>query len=202
MVLGGEGGGRRGSSGGCVEPVGGCGGSTSGGSSGCGGGSTGGGSSGCDGGSVGGGSSGCSGGSTGGGSSGCCGGSAGGCGGCDHGGEGGGAGGSKGAGPIAHHIAATSTAKTPRPPSSQRIPLRFWVGADAGEVEDAGEGGVVLPDPGVFCVSESDERNGEPQRGQDLLFHVPRLEPQEVQYMFFCRILSANGLCAIRSWKR
>lgn len=62
--------------------------------------------------------------------------------------------------------------------------MRFWAGTEtSGDVE----GGVVVFSwlVGVmFCVLESDWRNGEPQRGQDLLVHDPRLEPHEVQYMF------------------
>ena len=67
---------------------------------------------------------------------------------------------------------------------SQSRPVRFLAGVDAGEVVDAGGSVISNPPNVVLCVSVPDVRNGAPQRGQDFLVHVPRLEPHEVQYMF------------------
>ena len=75
-------------------------------------------------------------------------------------------------------------------PTSQSNPERFLAGVDTGGVVDtvADEGGsvMVLSGPAELgvCVPEPDERSGAPQRGQDFLFHAPKLEPHEVQYMF------------------
>ncbi|MDR2208245.1 MAG: hypothetical protein LBE22_04645 [Azoarcus sp.] len=70
------------------------------------------------------------------------------------------------------HATATITTKMPKP-ISQRMPMRFRGRADAGEE--------AFPSLAVL----DDERRGEPQRGQDLLAHTPRLEPHEVQYICF-----------------
>jgi hypothetical protein len=92
---------------------------------------------------------------------------------------------SKGGGPIAHHITPTNTAKTAKPPTSQRIPVRFLAGVGVA-VAVVDTGGSVLSNPASveFCVSGLEVRNCAPQRGQDFLVHVPRLEPHEVQYIF------------------
>ena len=77
-------------------------------------------------------------------------------------------------------------------PTSQSKPERFLAGVDTGgvvdTVVDTDEGGSVMvlsgPTGLEVCVPEPDERSGAPQRGQDFLFHAPKLEPHEVQYMF------------------
>jgi len=84
-----------------------------------------------------------------------------------------------------NHTAATTAVKATKDPISQGRTLRFRVGVDM-DVVDTGEDVEASPCSvgGGFCELGLDERSGEPQRGQDLLVHVPKLEPHEVQNIF------------------
>lgn len=84
---------------------------------------------------------------------------------------------SKGGFPISnpHHAVATIKAKALKPISQRSLGCCL---------ASTGVGVFPISAGRVSCVAESDWRSGEPQRGQDLLFQLPRLEPHEVQYMF------------------